>query len=371
MKILILANIDLGLYKFRRELLQTLCQTHQVLVCVPEGDYSERIRALGCELIACPLMNRRGTNPIQDLRLLRFYRALIRQRRPDAVLNYTIKPNVYGGLAAGALGVPFLANITGLGTTIENGGLLGKLTITLYRLGLRKAACVFFQNADNRRLFTERGIVRGRTRLIPGSGVNLTAHAAEPYPDETDGFRFLFVGRIMRDKGIGELLEAIHQIHGADPKVTLDVVGWCDEDYAQALKAAQAAGELRFHGLQDEVHAFYKACHCAVLPSYHEGTANVMLEASATARPVITTRVPGCRETFDEGVTGLGCEPRSADSLTQAMERMLRLSRAEREAMGKAARKKMELEYDRKLVIASYLEELSRLAPGPAAGDRT
>ena len=368
MKILILANIDLGLYKFRRELLQTLCRAHQVLVCVPEGEYSQRIRDLGCELIPCELMDRRGTNPLRDLRLLRFYRGLIRQRRPDAVLSYTIKPNVYGGLAAGALGVPFLANVTGLGTTIENGGPLAKLTTTLYRLGLRRAACVFFQNAENQRLFTQRGIVRGRTRLIPGSGVNLTDHPAEPYPGEEEGFRFLFVGRIMRDKGIGELLEAIGRLHAADPRVSLDVVGWCDEDYSQALEAAQAAGALRFHGLQDRVHDFYKACHCAVLPSYHEGTANVMLEASATARPVISTRVPGCRETFDEGVTGLGCEPRSAESLTQAMEKMLRLSRAQREAMGLAARRKMEREYDRQLVIASYLEELSRL--GEAHGGK-
>ena len=361
MKILILTNYDLGLYKFRRELLETLVRDHTVEVCVPEGDYTDRIRNLGCSVIPCALLDRRSMNPVKDLRLYRFYRNLIRDRQPDAILTYTIKPNVYGGYAAARARVPYFANITGLGTSIENGGLLARISTALYRRGLRHAACVFFQNADNQALFTQNRIVQGRTRLIPGSGVNLTQHCVEPYPSDEDGVRFLFVGRIMRDKGIGELLEAIRRLHAEEPAVTLDVVGWCDEDYAKALAQAQDDGVIRYHGLQDNVHTFYANCHCAVLPSYHEGTANVMLEASATGRPVVTTTVPGCKGTFDEGETGFGCKARDAESLYHAMRRFLELSQDRRAAMGLAARKKMEREYDRGIVIDRYLDELSRI----------
>lgn len=361
MRILILTNYDLGLYKFRRELLETLVREHTVSVCVPGGKYTARIGELGCFVLPCALMDRRSMNPVKDLRLYRFYRNLIREQKPDAVLTYTIKPNVYGGLAAAGAGVPYFANITGLGTSIENGGLLACVSTRLYRSGLRKAACVFFQNADNQEMFRKERIVQGRTKLIPGSGVNLLQHCVEPYPSDNDGVRFLFVGRIMRDKGIGELLEAIRRLHAENPSVSLDVVGWCDENYSQALAQAQSVGEIRYHGLQDDVHPFYAACHCAVLPSYHEGTANVMLEASATGRPVITTNVPGCRETFDEGETGFGCNPRDAESLYQAMRKFMFLTQAQRETMGIAARKKMEREYDRSIVIKCYLDELSQI----------
>ena len=160
MRILILTNYDLGLYKFRRELLETLVREHTVSVCVPEGKYTARIGELGCFVLPCALMDRRGMNPVKDLRLYRFYRNLIREQKPDAVLTYTIKPNVYGGLAAAGAGVPYFANITGLGTSIENGGLLACVSTRLYRSGLRKAACVFFQNEGNLRYFKERGQAR-------------------------------------------------------------------------------------------------------------------------------------------------------------------------------------------------------------------
>lgn len=189
-------------------------------------------------------------------------------------------------------------------------------------------------------------------------------HCVEPYPDDKDGIRFLFVGRIMKDKGIGELLEAIQQVHQEHPNVTLDVVGWNDEDYSGALKKAEQDGAAYYHGLQSDIHPFYTNCHCAVLPSYHEGTANVMLEASSTGRPVISTRVPGCQETFDEGVTGFGCEVKSTASLIQAMRKFLCASQEQRREMGLAARKKMEMEYDRNIVLEAYQDEIERVAAG-------
>ena len=190
-------------------------------------------------------------------------------------------------------------------------------------------------------------------------------HCVEPYPDDKDGIRFLFVGRIMKDKGIGELLEAMHLIHQENDNATLDVVGWSDEDYSEALKKAEKEGSIRYHGLQSDVHPFYTRCHCAVLPSYHEGTANVMLEASATGRPVITTRVPGCLETFDEGKTGFGCDVKSTESLAGAMRKFLSTTQNRRREMGLAARTKMEIEYDRNIVLKAYQEEIQEITLGP------
>ena len=359
MRLAILANADIGLYKFRRELMERLCAGHEVYIVLPEGEFIEDLKAIGCKYIQFEF-DRRGMNPFADLKQIKRYQSLLQELKPDVVLTYTIKPNIYGGIACRKAKIPFIANVTGLGTTIENGGALAKVSTTLYKIGLRDAACVFFQNTNNQELFIKEDLVKGRTRVIPGSGVNLQTHCYEKYPSDSDGFHFLFVGRIMKDKGIEELLQAIRLLHKEDPKITLDIVGWSDEDYNEALEAAQAEGAIKLHGLQKDVHPFYAACHCAVLPSYHEGTANVMLEASSTGRPVITTRVPGCQETFDEGITGFGCEVKDVDSLFNAMKKMISLPREKREDMGKAARSKMEREYDRSIVLSAYEEEIDR-----------
>ena len=358
MKILFLTNIDIGLYRFRRELIETLVRDNEVYFCVPPGEYVDKIKNIGCKFIPCNVIDRRGTNPIKDLKLYNFYRRTITEVQPDVVLSYTIKPNVYGGLVCGRRRIPFISNVTGLGTTIENGGLLSVISTRLYKRGLKKASCVFFQNEENRKLFVDKGIVRGKTRLVPGSGVNLKTNSFEHYPNESNGIRFLFVGRIMKDKGIKELLDAMQIIHREHEDAIVDIVGFCDEDYNNALIEAEQAGFIRFHGLQSEMHSFYTNCHCAVLPSYHEGMANVLLEASATGRPVITTRVPGCQETFEEGVTGFGCEAKSAESLIEAMRKFINLPHEEKERMGLAARIKMEKEYDRSIVVEAYNEEI-------------
>ena len=363
MRILILTNADIGLYKFRKELLETLCKNNKVIAAFPRGEFTEQIKETGCKYLPFEF-DRRGMNPLSDFQQMRRYIKLLRKLKPDLVLTYTIKPNVYGGLACQLLRIPYITNVTGLGTSIQNGGVLSFLTISLYKLGLRKASCVFFQNRMNQRLFFEKRIIKGRSRVIPGSGVNLENYSYQTYPKGGEGFHFLFVGRVMKDKGIEELLAASRKIHKKRKDVITDIVGWSDEDYTEELKIAEEEGAIIFHGLQSDVRPFYATCHCAVLPSYHEGTANVMLEASSTGRPVITTRVPGCQETFDESVTGYGCEVKDMISLQNAMEKMLDLSSSDREMMGKAARKKMESEYDRRLVIDAYLEEIKRTKNG-------
>ena len=361
MKILILANSDSGLYQFRKELIERLSENNEILCGVPNSDgFIGKIERLGCRCKVTDL-NRRGMNQLEDLRLLQFYIKLVKRFRPDVVFTYTIKPNVYGGIACQLFNIPYLSNVTGMGTTIENGGLLSVLTTTMYKIGLKKASCVFFQNKDNYRFFVEKKIVYGKSRIIPGSGVNCTTHNIEPYPKTNDVFNFLFVGRVMKDKGIEELLLAIEELHNEGKRVFLDVVGGCDEDYTEMLLKYEEQGIVKYHGQQINVHDFYARALCVVLPSYHEGMANVMLESASTGRPVITTRIPGCQETFDEGVTGLGCNAKDVASLKSAMTKMYLMTFEQREEMGLAGHKKVKNEFDRNIVVNAYIEEISAI----------
>jgi len=360
MKILILANSDSGLYHFRKELLEALIAAgHEVLAAVPKRRFAQQLQEIGVTLLETTI-NRRSVNPLGDFRLYWYYRQLLGKHHPDIVFTYTIKPNVYGGIACQQKHIPYLANVTGLGTSIENGGLLSKISQFLYKKGLKGAKCVFFQNAGNRQFFLDRGIVNeDRVKLLPGSGVNLDRFTFEEYPAEGDEIRFLFIGRLMRDKGIGELLQAFDTLHKENPKVSLDIVGSMEESmWDEPIQKAIASGVVRYHGLQKDVRPFYKNCHCFVLPSYHEGMANVLLEASATGRPVISTDVPGCRETYEENVTGLACKARDADSLLQAMVKFTKLDYARRIEMGMKARQRVEQQFSRKIVIQKYLEML-------------
>ena len=307
MKVLILTNSCSGLIHFRRQVLTEIAKDHETVVCAPKGEYSEDVKNLGCRMIDYDF-ERRGTNPLADYKQYLFYKKLIKKEKPDVVLTYTVKPNVYGGKAAKKTKTPYIANVTGLGTSIENGGLLSSLTLSLYKSGLKKASCVFFQNQKNKAFFESKGIVKGRARLIPGSGVDLNEHAFELYPPEDGGLRFLFVGRIMRNKGVNELLAAFEEIHAKHPETSLDIIGGCDENYTEILKAAEDKGGVRYHGRQKNVHPFYTNAHCTVLPSYHEAAPMVFGECRALGIPVISTETSSAREMLEKTRTGIVCE---------------------------------------------------------------
>ena len=357
-KILILTNNSDGLYGFRRELLTKLCSLADVHASTPDDGFLDDLRALGCTIIDTPI-DRRGIDPVQDGKLLLRYRRLLRQVQPDLVISYTIKPNIYGGLACRMAGIPFAANITGLGTAFQKEGALRKLVTVLYKTALKKAKVVFFENDANRDMLLREGIVRSeQCRVLMGAGVNLQRFAPVDYPEEDGTTRFLFVGRIMREKGVDELFSAMARLHDEGASCTLDLLGEPEEDYAAAIAAGEQALWLRYHGYQTDVRPFVAASHCFVLPSWHEGMANTNLECAAMARPLITSRIPGCQEAVEERVSGFLCAPRDTESLYMEMKRFLALTAEERAAMGAAGRKRMEELFDKEKVVNATLEGL-------------
>lgn len=315
---------------------------------------------LGCKFINT-YVDRRGTNPINDFKLLLKYIRLIRKIKPDVVLTYTIKPNIYGGIACKLCSTKYLSNITGLGTSIENKGIMQKIILLLYKIGLKNSSCVFFQNNANLDFFRKKKLLKGNYQLIPGSGVNLTSYKYETYPDETQKVRLLFIGRIMKSKGIEELLKAAEIIKGKYSNVEFDIVGGIEEDYKSHIDEFENKGIVRYYGQQNDVRPFIKNSHAIILPSYHEGLANVLLESAATGRPILASNIPGCKETFDENISGFGFEPKSVESLVNAITKFISLPHIRKLEMGKAARYKVENEFDRNIVVNAYLNEINQI----------
>lgn len=358
MKILILANFDVGLYQFRRELIGALLKEHEVVISLPDGDLVRPLEEMGCRFIDTPV-DRRGINPVTDAKLMIRYLKLLRQEKPDLVITYTIKPNIYGGMACRLMGIPYAVNITGLGTAFQKPGALRALVTMLYTQALKKARVVFFENRGNLQTLTELGIVKtSRCRLLNGAGVNLEHYRYAPYPAEDEPVRFLFIGRVMAEKGVDELFEAMERLHREGFGCTLDVLGHFEEHYEGKIRQGETAGWLRYHGQQKDVRPFIEQAHCFVLPSWHEGMANTNLECAAMGRPLITSRIHGCMEAVEEDISGLLCEPKHTDSLYDAMRHFLAMSSAERKTMGLAGRRHMENQFDKKKVVSQTLKGL-------------
>lgn len=358
MRVLILANFDVGLYKFRRELLEELTKEHEVFFSVPKGEFVEAIQKIGCKFVPCELLDRHGTNPVKEFQLIGYYRKILKDIKPDIVFTYTIKPNVYGGMVCASLGIPYVANITGLGTAVENGGLMQKITLTLYRMGLRKAQKVFFQNAENRDFMVNRGIVKGAYDLLPGSGVNLSQYQCLPYPDR-DTVDFVFVARVMKEKGIDQYLDAAKEIRKRHPETRFHICGFCEQDYQTELEALEQQSIVIYHGLVSDMTQIYKITACTVHPTYYpEGLSNVLLESSASGRPIITTNRSGCREVVDDGVNGFVVREKDSTDLIEKIEKFLALPVEDRKKMGLAGRAKVEREFGRQIVVRKYLDEV-------------
>lgn len=360
--ILVLTNNIAGLYNFRKEVMKALVDKgYKVAISIPEdSDKAEFFREIGCEIILTEF-NRRGTNPIADLKLLLTYRKMLIQKKPTAVLTYTIKPNIYGGIAARLCRVPQLANITGLGDAVENGGLLQNLTTWLYKFGVSRAYRIFFQNESNRNYCISKKIVGEDSILLPGSGVNLQHHVYQEYPANDGKIRFLFIGRLLRDKGAEEYLETAKVIRRKYPETEFQIIGSIEGDYQQMVDELVNAGIIRFLGRQFDVRPYIGTVECTIMPSYHEGMSNVNLESAANGRPVITTDVPGCRDTVDDGETGIIVKAKDSQSLINGVERFLSFSYEKKRQLGINARKKVEREFDRQIVVDAYLNAIEKL----------
>lgn len=361
MKILVLANFGMGLYNFRKELLEELIsQNHDVYISLPNDEYVPMLKKIGCKFIDTPI-NRRGTNPLTDLKLLFNYVKLLNNIKPDIVLTYTIKPNIYGGLACRLSNISYISNITGLGTAVVNGGLLQRITLFLYKLSLKKAKCVFFQNKENEELFIKRKIVSGNHQLIPGSGVNLEQYSLMEYPKDIV-INFLFISRVMKEKGIDQYLDAATHIKEKYHNTTFHIVGFCEEEYEEKLKDMQGKGIIKFHGKQSDVREFHKISHCTIHPTYYpEGMSNVLLESAACGRPIITTDRSGCREIVEDRMNGYIVKQENSQDLIVKIEEFLCLTYEEKRVMGKLGRNKVEKEFDRQYVVGAYIEEINHI----------
>lgn len=350
MKIMILANNDVGLFQFRKELIEELLQQHEVVISLPDGDFIKPLVDIGCRFIDTPV-DRRGINPVTDFKLFIEYRRLLKQERPDLVITYTIKPNVYGGFACRLARISYAVNITGLGTAFENGGMLKEIVTIMNKVACKKAKVVFFENEENRQIFIREKIVKeSQTHRLNGAGVNLEKYQVTDYP-EGEKIKYLFMGRVMAEKGVDELFEAMAKLIADGINGELDVLGGYEEDYKEKIDKYEAEGWLHYHGYQKDVRPFIEKCHCFVLPSWHEGMANTNLESAASGRPVITSNIPGCMEAVIDGKTGYLAERKNAGDLYKVMKKFAELPYEERKAMGLAGRKHMEKVFDKKKVV--------------------
>lgn len=367
-RIAVAANSSWNIVNFRGGLIRALKQAgYQPVVIAPAEEASaERIDQLGVEHIILDL-NRSGINPVADARLFLAYRTILRKLRPVAFLGFTIKPNIYGSLAARTLGIPAIANISGLGTVFLRRGALLKVVTPLYRLALRRAEVVFFQNPDDFALFRTLKIVSEKqARLLPGSGIDLELFRPRPLPPGPP--TFLLVARLLGDKGVREFAAAARIVRLQHPDVRFQLLGPIDEGNRTAVTRTEleqwvADGVVEYVGAAQDVRPFIEQATAIVLPSYREGLPRSLLEAAAMARPLIATDVPGCREVVKHGVNGFLCAARSAGDLALAIGRLCEMTAAEHRAMGAASRALVEKRFSERLVIDSYLDCLQPRQP--------
>lgn len=360
-KILILSNHHAYTYNFRKEIIERLIDEGcKVYVVLPYGEKVELLKEMGCEFIELPL-DRRGMNPIKDLKLIKGYYNIISEIKPDAVLSYTVKPNLYGGMVSRIKNIPFFPNITGLGSAVENESKIQKLIIKLYKFAFKKASCVFFQNEENKDFFLKKIFVPDNYRVIPGSGVNIEDFTPLQYPED-DVTEFLYISRIMKEKGIDQYLDAAKTIKEKYPKTNFHILGFCEENYEARLTEMQSKGIIQYHGVQSDVKKFIKMSHCTIHPTYYpEGISNVLLESAASARPIIASNRSGCREVVNDGVSGFLIQEQNTQDLVNKIEDFLKLSNEVRKQMGLAGRAKVKREFDREIVVDAYIEEMRKL----------
>ena len=350
-------NHSYMLYRFRKELIQALLINNEVVISTPFVGHQDDLKEMGCRLIETDV-NRRGINPSEDLKLLKTYNKIIKEERPDKVITYSIKPNIYMGLACRFHKIQYYVNVQGLGTAFQNKKLASFVTL-LYKNALKKAKTVFFENTANAKEFIDRNILKERDiTVLSGAGINLKEYNYVQYP-ENEVKHFLYLGRIMKEKGMDEFMEAAVRIKEEyGDKVVIDMVGFFEDEYKETVESLADKHVINFYGFQKEPRPYYAMTNCVVMPSYHEGLSNVLLEAEATGRPVITTDIPGCRETVVDGKTGYLCEVKNADMLYEKMKQVMESTLIELKIMGMEARDFVEHNFNKEDVVNATMKAL-------------
>ena len=354
MKILILANHYLTLRVFRRELIQKLSESHEVIISLPEDikEYMDELRSFGARLVYVKNMDRRAINPIEDLKLISEYKKLLKEEKPDKVITYTIKCNIYGAWACKSQKIPCYCNVTGLGSEFNNGGLLRFVTSKMYKYSMNKAEKVFFENKGNEQTVLDMKLFKpSQTYVLNGAGVNLEKFAFTPYPNDVDKITFLFFARIMKEKGVDELFYAIEKLSKEYNNLQFNFIGIYEDEYEEKVKELQSKGLIKYFGFQKDVVPFIQESNCVVLPSYHEGMANTLLESASVGRPNITSDIHGCKEAVVDKKSGYLVKVQDKEDLYLKMKEFINLPYEQKVEMGKLARKHMEDNFDKNDVV--------------------
>ena len=361
-KVLILANNAVGLYNFRFELIcELIKQGLEVYFAVPEPKEHKMVKLIidaGAKYIHTHI-NRRGLNPFEDIKLIIRYIKIIKAVNPDIILTYTIKPNIYGNYVASKLDKPIIMNVTGVGSALANSGWLKYLIKRMYKYACSNAKFVFFQNKHNQDFFIENNIVNSeKTILIPGSGVNIEKFKPVGRNKKDNNIRFLFIGRIMKEKGIEEYVKAAEKITNRYNHVEFKILGPFEEDKYKNMVLYNKNKKIMYLGKSDDVRNEIKEADCIVHPSYHEGMSNVLLEGAAMGKPLIASNIPGCKEIVEDGYNGYLFEVKSVKSLEEKLVQFINLDKGTRELMGQNSRNKVVKEFDRKIVIDEYMKAI-------------
>lgn len=366
----IFTNNDDDIYCFRKELIEAIIdEGYEVLISCPYGEKFELLQDIEY-IYDNPVIDRRGTNIVADAKLFLHYFNLLRKNRPDIVLTYTAKPNIYCGLSSYLLRIPYISNVTGFGSVFKKNSLVQNFVMQLFKFSYRRAECVMFQNETNLKIATESGMVKGETKLIPGSGVDPERFPLQEYPEGGNGIEgekvvFNYVGRILEDKGVEDYIQAAKRITKKYPNTEFNMLGFVEETeshYYEDLKNLESKGVVKFHGSQKDTRPFIKNSHAIIHPStYGEGMSNVLLESGSSGRPIISTDNPGCQETFIDGETGFMYHGADVDQLVEKIEYFLSLPNEKRKEMGEKGREYIKENFSRELVIDAYMKKIKEV----------
>lgn len=357
MKILIVTNSSSGLYKFRKKIIQELVKENEINVITPDSGFIDELKELGCSIDIIDI-DRRGKNIFSELKLIFKYRKIINKYKPEKIITYTIKPNIYVGLINNLFKIEFYPNITGLGTAFQEENLFKNFIINIYKLAFKNAKKVFFENSYNNEVFLKEKIcTKNNSVVLNGAGVDLEEYKFTDLPS-FDSIRFLFMGRIMKEKGIDELFEAIKFIKNKYPNTCLDILGSLEESYEGKIDELEKMNLINYYGEVKNVKPYIKQSHCILLPSYHEGMSNTLLEGAAMGRALITSDIPGCKEAVIENKNGFLNKVKDSKDLAEKIEKFILLSDEEKISFGKESRKIMKEVFDKNKVVYETINNI-------------